>query len=319
MALKNNQLQHLFQSSLYWPEIIKLNQTLKQKNVDFVFLKGLPLHLHFNHKIPDRLYYDCDLLIKKKDYQQTKKIFEKLDYKKRNKNLTRIQNFLKLPQPEHIFEKKVKNFPIHFDVHTQIHFMMSQLGNLNHLYPTQLIDQLTNQFLANKKIIKLRNHELPILDNENLILYLTLHLFHHNYSGRHRLKFLNQVIKSYQEIDWEKIKSLVNKYQLNNYVYPVFKLVILNDEFLKQIKPEKVKIKLNTLNKESESRWKSGQKRFQVLFKLSPLPLYRRLLVFIKPIVLFLIISSLANKLGGKLFEKQSTLKNEKTLKQKKV
>ena len=53
----------MLQSSTYFSEIIKIKQALEKNGVEFVFLKGLPIHLYFEKSFPRRIYGDCDLLI----------------------------------------------------------------------------------------------------------------------------------------------------------------------------------------------------------------------------------------------------------------
>jgi len=43
---------YLFQSTLYFQEIVKIKRAFEKEKIDFVFLKGLPLHLYFKGKHP---------------------------------------------------------------------------------------------------------------------------------------------------------------------------------------------------------------------------------------------------------------------------
>jgi len=65
---------------------------------------------------------------------------------------------------------------------------------LESLYPQVFIDRLTDKFLKNKRIVKIQNESFPILSNGNLILYLALHFFHHNFRGTFRLEFLHKIM-----------------------------------------------------------------------------------------------------------------------------
>ena len=56
---------YLLQSSYYLKEIIKVKSLFEKEKIDFVFLKGLPLHLYFKGFYPKRIYADCDILIDK--------------------------------------------------------------------------------------------------------------------------------------------------------------------------------------------------------------------------------------------------------------
>src|SRR3989344_5401953 len=59
---------YFFQSTLYFQEIIKTNKILTKNKIDFLILKGLPLHLYYEKKYPNRIYADCDILIDKNQF-----------------------------------------------------------------------------------------------------------------------------------------------------------------------------------------------------------------------------------------------------------
>ncbi|MBI2033194.1 MAG: nucleotidyltransferase family protein, partial [Candidatus Levybacteria bacterium] len=67
----NPQDLYLFQSTLYLKEITEVTHAFDKEVINYVILKGLPLHLYFEKKHPKRLYADCDLLIHKKDLSKT--------------------------------------------------------------------------------------------------------------------------------------------------------------------------------------------------------------------------------------------------------
>ena len=52
---------YLIQSTVYFGEIIKIKKTLEKQKIDFLFLKGLPLHIYYEKKHPQRIYADCDV------------------------------------------------------------------------------------------------------------------------------------------------------------------------------------------------------------------------------------------------------------------
>ena len=72
---------YLFQSTHYLNEIIKIKQVFEKAGIEYVFLKGLPLHLYFEKTHPRRIYADCDVLLHKKEYIKAKEILEKHKYK----------------------------------------------------------------------------------------------------------------------------------------------------------------------------------------------------------------------------------------------
>ena len=165
--------------------------------------------------------------------------------------------------------------------------MMTQLGKLEALYPQRLIDRLTKDFLKTKRKIKINNEEFLILNTCFLILYLSLHLFHHNFTGAFRYDFLDKVIrKNKLSINkWKDIALIINKYQLQNFIYPVFFFLkkyyqtLIPKNFLNQIKPNFYTIftllftqhlhKINIFN--DEPRLKAGIKRFYIFLFYPPL------------------------------------------------
>ncbi|MBI2022534.1 signal peptidase I, partial [Candidatus Daviesbacteria bacterium] len=103
---------YLFQSTLYFSQIQKVIKALNLKNIEYLILKGLPLHLYFEKIHPRRFYLDCDILISKKDLLAVKKIFDKLGYSLYDNSLSETHRKLKDKNPELTFTKLVNNFNI---------------------------------------------------------------------------------------------------------------------------------------------------------------------------------------------------------------
>ncbi|GAB4219530.1 MAG: hypothetical protein Fur009_6140 [Candidatus Microgenomates bacterium] len=311
---RNNQIfnpetLYLIQSTHYFNEIVKIKNEFDRKKINYVFLKGLPLHLYFEGKHPKRIYADCDVLIDKKDIDEAQKILFQFGYQKADTSLTSLQKQLKDKEVENAYWKNINGFPVVFDLHLEVVFMMTQLGKLDFLYPQTLIDQLTTEFLNNKKQIKINNENFLILNSEYLILYLALHLFHHNFRGGFRYQFLDKIIKKYQisKIKNQKYKSKIEntifKYKLNNFVFPVFFLLKkyyqspLPNNFLKNISPKNPltrqlvnKITKNINIFDDEPRLKAGINRFANLFLLSQNPWWRKIFIFFNLQVIFMIL-----------------------------
>lgn len=283
---------YLLQSTLYFQEIVKINEIFKKEKIDFVFLKGLPVHLFYERKHPSRIYADCDILIDKADFEKVEKIFVRNGFKKVDASYSSLHKLLKDKPTEISFFKKIHDFPILFDIHFEPVFLMNQLGKLDALYPEKFMRQLTSDFLQAKRTIKVQGEQFFILNSFNLILYLSLHLFHHNYRGIFRLHFLDQVIRfRARELDLYKLISDINKYQVQNFVYPVY--WFLQKYYMApgagmvlksiNIKPQELKyIKENILNInifDNESRVRAGITRFKNIYHLSPSPLWKKLTI----------------------------------------
>ena len=292
---------YLIQSTHYFSEIIKIKKEFDKENINYVFLKGLPLHLYFEGTHPKRLYADCDVLIDKKDFQKAEKILFSFGYQKADTSLSSFQKKLQDKKVENAYFKTINGFTVVFDLHLELVFMMTQLGKLEVLYPQKLIDNLTEEFLKTKRKIKINNEKFLILNNYYLILYLSLHLFHHNFSGAFRYDFLDKVIKKSKISikSWQEIALIIKKYQLNNFVFLVFFLLkkyyktSVPPLFIRSIQPVnpltcKLINKLTKINIfNDESRIRAGIKRFLYLFIFSPSPFWKKILIIFNPQVIF--------------------------------
>lgn len=296
---------YLLQSTQYFQEIIKIKKAFEKEKINVVFLKGLPLHLYFEKTYPRRIYADCDVLIDKKDQEKADLILRLFDYRKADTSYSKIHRILKDKPTEFVYSKMINKFPVIFDVHLEVSFLMNQLGKMDTLYPQKLIDRLTQDFLETKKTVTVQNEKFLILNSEFLFLYLSLHIFHHNFRGIFRLEFLDKVIRKAIQIPSPlgnpcmpatpgvvlTLTEKILKYRLQNFVYPVFLLLKkyyqtpLPQYFLNSIKPDERKlnnikrniVKVNIFD--NESKIQAGIMRFKNLFFLSPNPLWKRLLI----------------------------------------
>ena len=245
--MKLEKLLAAFQSAVYFPEILKVKEFFEAGKIDFLFLKGLPLHLYFEKSPPRRIVADCDVLIAKKDGVKAGKIFNRLGYELAETAYSKFHQQLKDKLTEVTYFKVVNNCLVAFDVHFEAVFLMNQLGKLDALYPQRLVDEMTQQFLKQKQKVKIKGGRFPILSPSNLIIYLGLHFFHHNFSGRHRLEFWNKIIVYYQKQlasgPGQEVIDKIKRYQLQNFIYPGFRLVNkhfdtpLSSKFMKLIAP----------------------------------------------------------------------------------
>lgn len=218
---------YLFQSTLYFHEIVKVKKAFEKENIDYVILKGLPLHLYFEKTHPRRIYADCDVLVdchpersegshnsfeisrmrerflamlgmttdSSYTYKAIRRIFKRLGYHESESAYSPIHKLLKNKPTEISFYKVINNFPISFDIHFEPVFLMNQLGSLNALYPDKYMKQMTDDFLQSKRTIKVQGELFSILSKHHSIVYLAMHFFHHNFRGIYRLEFLDRVIR----------------------------------------------------------------------------------------------------------------------------
>lgn len=286
---------YLIQSTLYFQEIVRIKKTFEKEKVDFVFLKGLPLHLYYEGFHPRRIYADCDILIADKDIEKVEKIFKKLKYQRDKSHPFPLFNLISKKPVQYSFYKQISKYtPVIFDIHFHSIFMFTRYGKLSAFDWKQLIDKLTNKFLAEKRIVKIQNEDFPILSQEDLLIYLPLSFFHHNFRGIYRLEFLSNVIAKEMKKKDRNLSDIVKTIQyfrLQNFIYPVLLMLkkyfdtSISENFLLPLLPFKPKLKfiqthiLKIEVFDGEESGKIGLNRFKNLFFLSPYPLWRKFLI----------------------------------------
>lgn len=310
---------YLLQSGFYLQEINRLKRQFDQNKLDYLFLKGLPLYLYYDKKHPKRIYADCDVLISSQDLGKAKKILLKGGYLQVNKRLFSFMSNYSQYEPELVFYKKISGFEVFFDLHQELVFQMTELGKLEALYPHQFLKQLTSQALSQKRVVRAAGEKYFVLSSEMLIVYLALHLFHHNFVGAARYNFLQQVIKvevRTGRLEWSKIYNIITHFCLANYVYPVFVLYNrfynprVSQDFINKLEiltSRLVKRQWQKINPFAEQgRLAAGVTRFQYLFWFSPQPLWFRLTVFFRSQVWLAFLWSLKQYfLSLKMFKHQ--------------
>ncbi|HVZ66677.1 MAG TPA: nucleotidyltransferase family protein [Patescibacteria group bacterium] len=287
---------YLIQSTLYFQEIVKIKKAFKKANLDLIFLKGLPIYLYFDRIQPKRIYADCDILVSEKKLATAEAILKQVGYQREDpySEYSIIKH-----QKEVSYRKIVNGFPVFFDLHSELVFVMSRIGNLNLLYPEELIKELTEKFVNERQVIKVNNENFNILSNENLLIYLCLHLFHHNFKGPHRYDLIMRILN--QKLDYGYIVRVVHQFNLANFISPC--LLILSD--LYNSKESRVLVDLiggrnnmwlNVDIFKSDDLPGSGA-FFKSLLFLSPSPLWKKMMVFGNLNVLNSIVLVLCRKL----------------------
>ncbi|OGG15864.1 hypothetical protein A3D78_05920 [Candidatus Gottesmanbacteria bacterium RIFCSPHIGHO2_02_FULL_39_14] len=288
---------YLVQAGSYLKELAKISRVFDRQNLDYVFLKGLPVYLFLQKNLPMRLYADCDLLISPKDYPAALVALEKIGFHPVESSYSPIFKFLKKLPTEKVFIKKTSSFPVVLDIHLEPVFLMNQISGLDALYPQKQINLLTELFLEQKRVFIYKNIKFNLLSANHQLLYLALHFFHHSFSGFYRLALIRSA--SLKLIgDWQELVNLILEYRLENFVYPSFLLLekyypqSLHSGFLNKIKPAGNKIKLikkitsGKLMESETDQITAGRKRFTNIFFLSPQPLAKKLSVIFYPSVI---------------------------------
>jgi signal peptidase I len=294
----NPEVLYLVQSTLYFTEIVKVKRAFEKESVDFVFLKGLPLHLHYEGIHPKRIYEDCDVLIRKNHFKKASLVLKALGYRVFESPLSKRQRALKDKEVELSFYKFTNGIWVSFDLHLEAAFLMTQLGKLDFLYSQKLIDSLSLKLLREKRYININNQRFPILSADNLFIYLVLHLYHHNFQGTFRFDLIKRLAKK-EKINYNTISESIRKYRLDNFVYPALillkKYYELNNitELLEFLKPSKTAQRfaekdlgsVNIFN--DDDRISSGIRRFRNAFVLSPNSYFIKSLIFLDKKVLY--------------------------------
>lgn len=306
---------YLFQAGIYFQEIKKTVKLLEKEKINFAVLKGLPLYIHLEKKYPKRIYADCDVLVSKKDISKVNDILMQKGYTTYNFSKSHLHNILKGDVSEVSYVKKVNNFPVVLDIHSEANFLIPTLGKLNLLYPQKEIEKLSSMFLERKTYVSVHGIKVPVLSDEDCLLFLLLHLSHHGFYGYNRYELIKSLL-AVKKIKRDTFLKTVREFNLANFIYPS---VILFDKYYPGVLLSEIKIKLRSLIPvrvvtysngiirdlsifDDEARISNGS-RFKRFFLLSPRPIVIRMLVFLQPKIVYsiaytLIESSLLNVLN---------------------
>jgi len=308
---------YLTQSAFYLHEIQKLEAVLNAQKVPHVFLKGVLVSLRYEGKIPRRIYADCDILISRTYTQKTHNVFKTLGYLTQEPALRQLQRLPKGPsaKPEVNFMKVVGGVPVVFDVHFEPVFLMTQIAGMNFMYPPNKLKKLGEHIIANREMKKVQGFIYPLCSAPDQILYLALHIFHHNFTDSVRYQLLDSIIrKTATKNTWSLIRSAIKSYQLEGYLSLVFILLKkyyhtpIPPSFLAGIRPHTFKkwvlnsmeCHINIFSQENGLR--VGIMRFFYAFLLSPEPFLKKIIIFVHPQVCFaglsLVWLSLVNRWG---------------------
>jgi len=308
-------LLYMTQSAFYQKEVQEISDTFNRARLPFIILKGLPLHLYYEKTFPKRIYADCDVLIRKD-------VCENLLAHLRNRGYTRAKNSLVLNAPDEKsdelhYYKLYHGFPVVFDIHTNLVFLFANLPHLESLYPKKLSEQFLEKCLLRTRIISVHGNSYRILQQDLLILYLALHLFHHNMRGYHRYQFLDIVIR--KELGklgrkqrahfWNEINMLIVQYKVSSFVYYVFYLLKIRyktpipQTFLANIRPSCLVLWVleKTVTKktmfDNQDRLTAGIQRFVLALVLSPQSIWRKFCLVVEPAVWLALIKILSLRL----------------------
>lgn len=203
--------------------------------------------------------------------------------------------------------KKFEGFNIAVDIHYEAVFMMTQIGTLNPLYHQSYIDGFTKELFNNTVTFQEHDLKCQLLTDEYLFVYLSLHFFHHNFKSLHRLNLIAALIQSIPRAKrhgfWKSVFSIIHKYRLQGYIYGTFislekylPATSIPQWFLNKIRPGKAQcnyLKNYFLTEhiyEEYNATRAGILLFTHLYILSYNPWYKKILVFLQPAVIFMMV-----------------------------
>ncbi len=226
---------YLSQSISYLEELTKLCQVIANQKIKYVILKGLPVRLFFEEKPPQRLYLDADILIDKGSFTKSADILTNLGFREVKSEVfgQEMKNSLQVN-----FIKNTKPFPVVIDLHIEAAVGFTKIPELNRLLGNYA--QITRFFLNSGQKVKENGKVFSILKKEALLLYLLLHLFHHNFQGSHRMQFIDALART-QNLDWNKITRDTKKLRIQSLIFPAAAIVKkyyqtpFSDKFIKSI------------------------------------------------------------------------------------
>ncbi len=275
-----------YRAFLYMKEAIKITKELKISNIEFVFLKGIPIHMYYERTYPKRIFRDCDILIQANNFKKVRNILIKLGFNP-------IPNITNMNVKEFNFSKTINGIPVVFDVHTEIVFVaINKHSNL--FYPEEKVAKLNSIFMNEKVFFTLHKEALPVLSAENFFIYSSLHLFNHNYTGTFRYELLKNVLLE-KRLDLAIIQLRIQEFELENFIYPVllflkkYYFISVPHSFIKNVKPKKgivsyirKNIFKNAIFDES-SIAHDRRIRLQYHFNLSSAPFYKKIIAMCNP------------------------------------
>lgn len=212
---------YFYYSSIFLQEAVKIKRWFEKETVDFLFLKGLPLFFYIKRKFPERFFCDLDLLIAPNSQDSVRRILQKLGYTAENSEAYFFYNkFLNKRMKGIEYFKQIGPIKVRLDIHFEIIFPTNRvalpIGNF-----AKDIRRITDFFICGKQFISVKGETYPILGDNNLLLFLLLHFYSHNWQGASRLEFIAAVEKKMEKrINWVSIFEKAKEYKIINFLIP---------------------------------------------------------------------------------------------------
>jgi signal peptidase I len=273
--LKINNI-YLSQSVSYLEEIGKVIKIFQKVGLNYMVLKGFPIYLSLDDRLPKRLFIDIDLLVAKKDFKTAQMVISKSGFGiLREKGESSQVTLVKYCDP----------YPVKIDLHQEATAGFTRSPKLNGIFLGK--DRLSKYLINNYDTTVVNGINFRILKREFLLIFLLLHFFHHNFRGAHRMDLVVKL--SHKNISTDKVVELIKKFKFQDMIFPAINMILRyyksNSLALisKKITPTLYKriltsLIINFLSPFSEgSKFKNRVYRLVFVIAFSPLPLMKKM------------------------------------------
>ncbi len=198
--LKDTQKELSQKALLYSKYLMRINETLKEKNIPHTFFKGPLLSLELYEDIGFRDYRDIDLLVPLSYIENAKKIIQdlgfimlapKIELTARQKNINYTIS--------HHYHLKKPGLPIEVELH----------WNLTN--PKTYLPLKTEKIITNSVVIEIAHHKIPYISKPSNIAFLAAHGAIHQWYRLFWLKDFSEIIRQSTDHEihatWEILKA----------------------------------------------------------------------------------------------------------------
>lgn len=197
-------------------EIIRIVKELNEHGINPIILKGSLLSAKINEDIIHRPSNDIDILVDPLEFDSTEKILEQMGY------IRYSPDFQLTPRQQ----KTYLEIHHHFEYY---HPQRATSVELHWKIRSFNVKKVPTAYHIGKQKINVSGYQIPVMDNENWLLFLMIHGYKHFWT---RLRWLYD-IKEFMNtpIDWNKVIGLADLYEskvilhqtliLSNYLFDV--------------------------------------------------------------------------------------------------
>lgn len=197
-ALKKQFLISAFKVTSQNDDIIRIVKGLNDHGISPIVLKGPPLSTKINEDIVFRPSHDIDILVDPHDFDTTEKVLEQMGY------IRYSPDFPLTPRQRKTFLEIHHHFEYYHPHHTATVELHWKIRSFN-------VSKVPTAYNIGKQLINVYGTEIPVMDNENWLLFLMIHGYKHFWN---RLRWLYD-IKEYMKtpIDWNRVVALADQYE----------------------------------------------------------------------------------------------------------